>query len=150
MTDPLDNSERVNALKRIPLLAGLPHGEVESMASRVTEQRFDVGAELIKEGTSGNSAYLIASGKCEVRRGTGAGSKRLAYLGPGEFFGELSILDPAPRTATVIAVEPTRVLVLSSYEFESAMKSNRSMAVHLARVLAARLRNLEDEFAPRR
>src|SRR5687767_13703947 len=93
--------DRVNTLKRMPMLAGLPHGDLELMAKRAEEKSFASGAELIREGTSGSSAYLIVSGQCEVRR-NGA---RLAYLGPGEFFGEISILDPAPRTATVIATE---------------------------------------------
>ena len=141
MTVPAD---RVNTLKRMPLLAGLPHGDIEAMAKRVEEQSFERGSELIREGTSGSSAYLIVSGQCEVRR---AGA-RLAFLGPGEFFGELSVVDPAPRTATVTATEATTVLVLTGFEFRTALKSNMAMAMHLVKVLASRLRQLEDEFAP--
>jgi len=144
----MEPSDRLEALKRMPLLAGLPHGDLEHMAKNVEVQQFAPGTELIKEGTSGATAYFIVSGQCEVRRRLGAASTRLAFLGPGEFFGELSIVDPAPRTATVIATEPVVALTLSGYHFRAALQSNLAMALHLVKVLAVRLRALEDEFAP--
>ncbi len=141
------HSERLQLLQRMPLLAGLPHGELERLAEHVQEKRFDTGAELIKEGTSGFSAFFIVSGRCEVRRRSGTEAVRLAYLEPGDFFGELAILDPAPRSATVSALEPTATLVLDEYQFKAALQTNLSMALHLVKVLAARLRAFEDEFA---
>jgi CRP-like cAMP-binding protein len=73
----------------------------------------------------------------------------LAVLEAGDFFGELSVIDPAPRTATVTAYEACVVLELGGYDFRAALQSNRAMADHVIRVLASRLRTLEDEFAPR-
>jgi len=146
---PVATEERVNALQSIPLLANLPHGDLVSMAGRVTERVFEPGAELIKEGTSGSSIFLISAGRCEVRRKSPGGNVRLAMLEVGDFFGELSVLDPAPRSATVIAYEGTVVLELSGYDFRSALQSNRAMADHVIKVLATRLRQVEDEFAPR-
>lgn len=145
----MHNDERVNALKRIPLLANLPHGDLVAMSARVSERTFEPGAELIREGTAGSSIFLIASGKCEVRRKTPGGTLRLAVLETGDFFGELSVLDPHPRSATVTAYEPCVVLELGGYDFREALQSNRAVADHVIRVLAARLRNVEDEFAPR-
>jgi CRP-like cAMP-binding protein len=141
--DPL--SDPVTALKSIPLLAGLPHGDLERLAKKVREERPGRGTELIKEGTSGSSVYLIVEGQCEVRRAGG----RIALLGPGEFFGELSIIQPAPRTATVSVYEDARVLVLEGYDFRAALTSNTAMAHQLIRVLAERLRQLTDDFSPR-
>ena len=146
---PKASEERIQALKRIPLLANLPHADVVAMAERVTERKFDPGAQLIVEGTSGSSIFLIVSGKCEVRRKAGGGSARLALLEPGDFFGELSVIDPAPRTATVTAYEEVQVFELGGYEFRNALQGNRAMADHVIKVLVARLRNLEDEFAPK-
>ena len=137
----------VTALRASPLLASLPHSEIERLASRAKREEYEVGDELIKEGTSGASAYFIAGGTCEVRRKRGGQNRRVAVLGPGDFFGELSILDPSPRTATVTAAEPVVVFVLSGYDFNSALKSNKGMALHLVKVLASRLRAQEDEFA---
>jgi CRP/FNR family cyclic AMP-dependent transcriptional regulator len=138
-------SDHVNALKSIPLLAGLPHSDLERLAKKVREERHGPGAELIKEGTSGSSVYLIVSGQCEVRRS----GTRINSLGAGEFFGELSILDPSPRTASVSVTEAAVLLVLEGYEFRTALSSNMQMSQQLIRVLAARLRHFTDEFAPR-
>ena len=142
MSEPID---RVNALKTIPLMAGLPHSDIEQLAKKVIEVRHNQGAEIIKEGTSGSSVFLIIEGLCEVRRG----SNRIRELKPGEFFGEISILDPAPRTATVRAIENSVLLVLEGYDFRTALKSSMQMSQRLITVLAERLRHMTDEFAPR-
>jgi CRP-like cAMP-binding protein len=142
MSEPID---RVNALKTIPLLAGLPHSDLEQLAKKVNEVRHSKGTEIIKEGTSGSSVFLIIDGLCEVRRS----NNRIRELGKGEFFGEISILDPAPRTATVRAVEDSVLLVLEGYDFRTALKSSREMSQRLIVALAERLRHMTDEFAPR-
>jgi CRP-like cAMP-binding protein len=146
---PMSDDARLHALQRIPLLANLPHGELARMSQRAVERTFETGAELSREGTAGSSIFLIESGKCEVRRKTPSGTIRLAILEAGDFFGELSVLDPAPRSATVTAYEKCTVLELNGYDFRGALESNRAMADHVIRVLAARLRQVEDEFAPR-
>lgn len=137
----------VTALRSIPLLGSLPHSEIERLASRAKREEYETGAELIKEGTSGSSAYFIVDGTCEVRRKRGGQNRRMAVLKAGDFFGELSILDPSPRTATVTAAEPVVVFSLSGYDFNTALKANKGMALHLVKVLASRLRAQEDEFA---
>jgi CRP-like cAMP-binding protein len=142
MSEPID---RLNALKTIPLLAGLPHSDLEQLAKKVLEVRHSQGSEIIKEGTAGSSVFLIIEGLCEVRRG----NNRIRELGVGEFFGEISILDPAPRTATVRAVENSVLLVLEGYDFRTALKSSMQMSQRLIAVLAERLRHMTDEFAPR-
>lgn len=139
-------TDAVSALKAMPLLADLPHSEVERLASRAKVEHYVIGEELIKEGTSGSMAYFVVSGTCDVRRKRGSQQRRVATMGPGDFFGELSIIDPAPRTATVTAAEDVTVLVLSGYDFNAALKSNKSMALHLVKTLAKRLRVQEDEF----
>ena len=138
-------TENVTALQSIPLLAGLPHGDLERLAKKVKLEQHLPGVEIIKEGTSGSSVYLIVSGRCEVRRG----HSRIAMLGPGEFFGELSIIDPAPRTATVSVYEEASLLILEGYDFRASLTSSTAMAHCLIRVLVDRLRQLTDEFAPR-
>lgn len=140
MSQPID---RVNALKTIPLLAGLPHADLELLAKKVKDVRHPPGAEIIKEGTSGSSVFLIVEGACEVRR---AGAK-IRDLHGGDFFGEISILDPAPRTATVRTTEATLLLVLEGYDFRTALKSSMQMSQKLITALAARLRHMTDEFA---
>ncbi len=142
MSEPID---RLNALKTIPLLAGLPHSDLEQLSKKVNEVRHAQGSEIIKEGTSGSSVFLIIEGRCEVRRG----NNLIRELKVGEFFGEISILDPAPRTATVRSVENSVLLVLEGYDFRTALKSSMQMSQRLIAVLAERLRHMTDEFAPR-
>lgn len=137
--------DRVRALQTIPLLAGLPYGDLEKLAGKVSEVRHAPGSEIIKEGTSGSSVFLIVEGRCEVRRQ----GNRLCELSAGEFFGEISILDPAPRTATVRAVENATLLVLEGYDFRSALRSSIDMSAKLITALAERLRAMTDEFGPR-
>lgn len=141
--------DAIAALKAMPLLADLPHSEVERLASRAKVEHYDIGEELIKEGTSGSMAYFLVSGTCDVRRKRGSQQRRVATMGPGDFFGELSIIHPAPRTATVTAADDVTVLVLSGYDFNAALKANKSMALHLVKTLAKRLRVQEDEFLSR-
>ncbi len=138
-------TDTVSALKTIPLLAGLPHADLVALAKKVTEASYAVGTELIKEGTSGSSVFLIVSGECEVRRH----QRRIRTLGVGQFFGELSIIDPAPRTASVRVTEAATVLILEGKDFRTALKSNMQMAQRLIVALAERLRHMTDDFSPR-
>jgi len=140
-------TQRTNALKAMPLLADVPHGELEKLASRLTVEQHRTGSVIIKEGSSGAAAYFLISGTCEVRREGRRGSKRVGIMKRGECFGELSIINPAPRSATVLALEDVDVLVLTEQDFKDAMRSNRSIALQLVRALAKRLQAREDEYA---
>ena len=139
--------ERVKALQQMPLLENLPHGDLARLASKLRIESYEAGTEIIKQGASSSSAYLIVSGSCDVRRKTPKGSRRLSFLRKHDFFGELSILVPAPRSASVIAHEPVVVLVLTAWEFNLALRSNKAMALHLVKVLAERLQRADDDFS---
>jgi CRP/FNR family cyclic AMP-dependent transcriptional regulator len=140
-------TQRTNALKAMPLLADLPHGELEKLARRLTVEQHRPGSVIIREGSSGGAASFIAAGSCEVRREGKRGSKRVAVLRRGECFGELSIINPAPRSASIVALEPVDLLVLGEADFRDALRSNRAVALQLVRTLAKRLQSREDEFA---
>ncbi len=138
---------RTDALKRVPLLATLRHADLEGIAERLTVEQHPAGAEVIKQGASGAATYVIVEGACEVRRKTPRGLKRIAVLKAGDFFGELSIIAPAPRSATVVTQEPTTLYVLSSREFTTALRTNSAMAMLLVKELAKRLQTAVDEFS---
>lgn len=140
-------TQRTNALKAMPLLADVPHGELEKLASRLTVEQHRTGSVIIKEGSSGAAAYFLVAGSCEVRREGKRGPKRVSVMKRGDCFGELSIINPAPRSASVIALENCDVLVLTEQDFRDALRSNRSMALQLVRALAKRLQVKEDEFS---
>ena len=144
---PSSTPERIEALKRLPLLAGASPAGLAEIAEKVTEKEFQPGEVLVRQGELGNSVYFIVSGRCEVRRGTKGVEHVLAILKEGNFFGEIAVLDPDPRTATVAALEPVKTLVLSAWEFREAVAAHPGTAFHVMKVLAARLRKVEADLA---
>jgi CRP/FNR family transcriptional regulator, cyclic AMP receptor protein len=139
--------ERVEMLRKIPVFASADEEDVKHVATVATEKRFSTGEILIREGAVGSDVFLMISGRCEVRRQVGKREKVLATLEPGQFFGEMAVLSPDPRTATVAAVADVRVLLLSAWEFQLALQDNAALASHIAKVLAQRLRDAEEELA---
>jgi CRP-like cAMP-binding protein len=101
---------------------------------------FPAGEYIVRQGQVGTGFYLITSGRVRVVRG----SERLAHLGPGEFFGELSVLDQAPRMAHVIAEEPTTCLALASRDLTRLLEKHPRIALAMLRVVARRLRAAAD------
>jgi CRP-like cAMP-binding protein len=118
--------------------------ELDLLQSAATEMEFPVGKELTTQGELGRHFMVIVEGEAEVTRdGT-----QIARLGPGSFFGEMSLLDGQPRTATVTTVEPTRVLMLTTEAFSGALAAMPSVDRKMLTVLAARLRDIEVRYVP--
>jgi CRP/FNR family cyclic AMP-dependent transcriptional regulator len=86
--------------------------------------------------------YLILDGRAEVRKG----SRVLATLGRGQFFGEMSLIDEQPRSADVVAVSPTKCWALSSWAFDSIVKSNPEIALLMLKEMVKRLRAAQSSF----
>jgi len=142
--------DRVSTLKALPLLHDVAQEELERVAERVAEKRFAPGEVLVHEGSVGSDVFFILSGKCEVRRTAGGKAQVVAKLGAGDFFGEMAVLSPDPRTATVAAVDAVKALVLSAWEFRQALQANPGMGYQVAKLLAGRLRKAEEALAEAR
>ena len=97
------------------------------------------GEVLFREGEAGDTMYVLQSGRVRISKEGRDGVKTLAILGPGEFFGEMAILNRKPRTASAEVVEAARVLVIDARTFESMVVSNTEIAVRLIKKLARRL-----------
>src|SRR5436190_9333964 len=118
--------------------------ELDLLQSAATEMEFPEGKELTTQGELGRHFMVIVEGEAEVTRdGT-----QIARLGPGSFFGEMSLLDGQPRTATVTTAEPTRVLMLTNEAFSGAIAEMPSVDRKMLTVLAARLRDIEQRYVP--
>jgi len=102
-------------------------------------KEFPAGSVIFSEGEPGQVMYVIQTGRVRIVKHVPGGQRLLSQLGPGEFFGEMSILNEKPRTATAQALEDTRVLVLDGKTFESMVVGNTEIAVRLIRKLARRL-----------
>lgn len=97
------------------------------------------GHVLFREHESGREMYVIQSGKVRLTRGIRCQEEVIAELGPGEFFGEMSILNQKPRSATAVIVEDAQLLVLDPRTFEAMIKANTEIAVRMIKRLASRL-----------
>jgi CRP-like cAMP-binding protein len=110
------------------------------IAQRVVEVEFPTDHVIARQGEVGTGFFMVASGGVRVVRD----GETIATLGPGDFFGELSVLDGQPRTAQVIATEPTVCLALASWDFEAVVREEPAVALAIMRGLAGRLRRLTE------
>jgi CRP-like cAMP-binding protein len=104
---------------------------------------FDAGATIIREGEQGDAAYIIVAGRCDIRKELPTGTETLMSVGPGAVFGEMAIMTEGPRTATVVATEPTTVLVVTPAVLELEMAALKPWVATLLKSLAARFRDID-------
>jgi CRP/FNR family cyclic AMP-dependent transcriptional regulator len=126
----------------VGLFAGLNRREITRLATMVEELQVEAGRVLCREGNPGSEFFVIAEGRAEAT----LRDEHLAYLGAGAFFGELSLLDRGPRSATITAVTPMHLLVLDARSFLGLLAEHPAVARKVMRGLAERLR--ESEAAP--
>lgn len=122
-------------LKKIPLFEGVSDADLRRIADSAKERRFDAGTAIVSAGEPGHGFYLILDGRLEVRKG----GRTIATLGPGDYFGELALIRETPRTATVVAKDPTTCLALARWDFKGIVVSNPSIAIRLLETVANRL-----------
>ena len=122
-------------LQKAPLWSGLTEKELKVIARSFKELKYESGDVIVRKGEAGVGFYLIAEGSVEVR----ADGQVLSKLGPGQFFGEMTILDGQPRSADVVALEPSRCLALSSWSFKSIVSQHPKMALKLLQESVRRL-----------
>ena len=108
---------------------------------------FAVGKVLCREGEPGSEMYVIQAGKVRISVQVRGLEKTLAVLGTGEFFGEMSLLNKKPRSATATVLEEARLLVLDPRTFEAMLRGSGDIALRMIRKLAARLQEADDQLA---
>jgi CRP-like cAMP-binding protein len=135
---------RVKLLGDVWLFERCSRKELAVIASHATPVQFEAGKVLAREGAVGREFFVVIAGKVEATRN----GVSIGVLGPGSFFGEMALLEGQPRVATVVAVEPTEVLVLTTQGFGSVVDQMPSVDRKMLTVLATRLRELEDRFVP--
>ncbi len=115
----------------------------DSLGARLGSE-FPPGEVLFREGESGEVMYVIQSGAVRISKSVGGQDKLLAVLGPGEFFGEMAILNGKPRTATAVVLDPTRCLVIDPRTLEEMVARNSEIALRLIKKLARRLDSADE------
>lgn len=131
----------------LPLLAKLPHDDLRELASIARVQNFRPGAVIFRQGEPGDSLHAIVEGGVRIDVvAPGGNETTMAFLGPGECFGELAILDGRPRSANATATQATKTLVVTRQEFIRWLSEKPKAALLLLETLSLRLRSTNDAF----
>jgi len=122
-----ETSAIVEMLQKAPLWSGLTEKELKVIARAFKELKYENGDVIVRKGEAGIGFYLIVDGTVEVR----TDGRVLSKLGPGQFFGEMSLLDGQPRSADVVALEQSRCLALTSWNFNSIVSDYPKIALKM-------------------
>ena len=127
----------VEQLSKVPLFSGCSRKDLQTIARVVRDIDHPAGTVIAREGDPGVGLFVITEGMTDVT----IGGRRRARLGPGDFFGEISLLDGGPRTATVTSTSDVKLLGLTEWTFRGLMMEHPSIAVKTLQAMAGRLRN---------
>ena len=134
-------------LATVPLLQGLDGAELARLAELVRERGYPKGSIIVFEDDPGDSLFIVRSGRVKVVLvGEDGREVILTILGPGEHFGELSLIDGQPRSAHVIAVEDTQLVVLRREDFRKRVDQSPALAWALLTALSRRLRRADEQI----
>lgn len=136
----LSPASRRELFAACPLFRGVGTDGLAALAAAAAEVSFPAGHVIARQGEIGTGFFVVTDGMVRVVRD----GKVLAHLGPGDFFGELSVLDGQPRNATVTAESPTTCLAIATWDFEHALLANPSVTLAILRGVATRLREATD------
>jgi CRP/FNR family transcriptional regulator, cyclic AMP receptor protein len=131
--------EKLDLLRGIPLFAKLDRHKIARVGELTDQVDVPAGKMLIRQGDTGGDLMVLVSGQVAIERD----GVRVATLGGGDFFGEISLIDGRPRTATVTTETPSRLLVVSHREFHALMDQIPEVAAQILEALADRVRKLE-------
>ncbi|MCX7891897.1 MAG: cyclic nucleotide-binding domain-containing protein [Burkholderiales bacterium] len=131
----------------MPLFAQLPEPQLSLLTKVVGRKSYTRGTTIINAGDPTDALYIVISGRLKVMMSDDEGREViLAILGQGEFFGEMGLVDDAPRSATVIAIEPCELLVMSKADFKKCLSDNFDIAMGVMRGLVKRLRDADKKI----
>ena len=131
----LRKNAKVELLKRVPLFSQCTRKELASVAAVADEIDLGEGRELTRQGAPGREFFVLVEGEADVRRN----GRKVRTLSDGDFFGEIALVTKRPRTATVVARTPVRVLVVTDRSFRRMLEESPSMQTKVLQALAERL-----------
>jgi CRP/FNR family cyclic AMP-dependent transcriptional regulator len=138
-TAPATLADREQALAGAPLFSSLPKKQLRSISKVTGVWAYPENTVIVQEGKPGGSFYVILEGRASVRNMKG----KVGSLSTGDFFGEISLLDPGPRMASVVAETPVKCIELAGRDFLDVIEGESRIANNILRVLAGRLRRAE-------
>ncbi len=136
----MENAKIIEVLKKTPIFAKTSDESLMSLLKAAIQKTVPAGTKIVEKGQSGVGFYLILRGKADVM----SGGKKLAEFGEGSFFGELSVIDGAARTADVVATTESTCLVVSQWAMRSIISTHPEIALSMLEELAHRLRATDE------
>ena len=136
-----------DVLRRVPLFSDLAEPELARFADVTREREYPRNSVILFEDDPGDALYIVSTGQVKVVLiGEDGREVILSVLGDGDFFGEMSLIDDEPRSAHVIAMKDSQLLVLRRYDFQARLEENPRIALKLLRVLVQRLRRADEKI----
>jgi CRP/FNR family cyclic AMP-dependent transcriptional regulator len=131
-------------LKAVPLFASFPEDQLRMLTSVVTRKSLPRSTTVMASGDPTDSLYIVLSGRLKVMMSDAEGKEViLSILGPGEFFGEMGLIDDSPRSASVVSIEACELLSIAKRDFKKCLAENVDMAMAVMRGLVRRLRDAD-------
>jgi CRP/FNR family transcriptional regulator, cyclic AMP receptor protein len=131
-------------LKAVPLFTSFPEDQLRMLTMVVTRKSAPRSTTIMAGGDPTDSLYIVLSGRLKVMMSDAEGKEViLSILGPGEFFGEMGLIDDEPRSATVVTIEPCELLSIAKRDFKKALAENFEMSMAVMRGLVRRLREAD-------
>ena len=131
-------------LKAVPLFASFPEDQLRMLTTMVTRRSASRSTTIMAGGDATDSLYIVLSGRLKVMMSDSDGKEViLSILGPGEFFGEMGLIDDEPRSASVVTIEPCELLSISKRDFKKCLLENSDMSMAVMRGLVRRLREAD-------
>lgn len=135
-------SQETEILQKVPLFAGLPAEALAALAGRLRRRKMPAGTPVVYKGDPSGALYLIVSGRVKVHQATAGGDEViLDILGPGGFFGEMSLIDGGPRSADISTLEAVEVLLLEGDALQKTVTEQPAVAWTLLQILSRRVRD---------
>ena len=138
---------RTEALRAIPLFANLDEGDLSEIAGLLIERKFPRDAVIFEEGTLGDYMYLIQEGQVKVTKMSEDGREKiLEMFGPGDFFGDMSLFDREPRSASIKTTKACVLMALSRHDFLELLRQNPDVSMQVIQELSRRLRDADEQI----
>jgi CRP/FNR family transcriptional regulator, cyclic AMP receptor protein len=123
-------------LKKVPLFSGLDEKELQAIASSMRERKFKAGDTVTQEGAGGVGFFVVGSGEADVN----VGGEAKGSVGPGDYFGEIALINESPRTATLTARTDMVCYGMTPWDFRPLVESNSAIAWKLLTAMAEKMR----------
>ena len=138
--------DKIELLHTVPIFNDLNKKDIIAMSEKMVSRSYDKGQMILLEESMGETFFVIAVGSVKITRLSDEREVILALLGPGDFFGEMSLLDGEGRSANVVSIEDSEVLTLSRNDFLDILQTYPKIAISLLEELARRLRKSDQQI----